>query len=274
MGKFDGILFCTDLDGTLLNNARTISNENLQAIEYFKKEGGYFTFITGRMPYYAMHLCNAIKPNAPFGCVNGGGLYDGATGKYVWTKTLSKDVFKLVKVIDQKFDEIGILANCFERTHFCKENNETARFRKATGIPNLVSSYEQVKDNIAKITFASDDDALISAVEQTLRAHPLASKYDFIRSERTLFEILPKGIGKGVAVKKLCEHLGVDLNKTVVTGDYNNDISMFEVAFVGVAVANACPQALEKADYITVSNEQHAIAQVISDIENGLIKLG
>ena len=50
MGKFDGILICTDLDGTLYRNDKTVSKENREAIEYFKNEGGYFTFITGRMP--------------------------------------------------------------------------------------------------------------------------------------------------------------------------------------------------------------------------------
>ena len=73
LGKFDGILICTDLDGTLLKNDKTISRENLDAIEYFKKEGGYFTFITGRMPYFAREIYNRVSPNAPIGCINGGG---------------------------------------------------------------------------------------------------------------------------------------------------------------------------------------------------------
>ena len=40
MGKFDGILICIDLDGTLYRNDKTISRENLEAIEYFKRGGG------------------------------------------------------------------------------------------------------------------------------------------------------------------------------------------------------------------------------------------
>ena len=79
MGKFDGILICTDLDGTLYNSdreSRTISKENLNAIEYFKSEGGYFTIVTGRMPCFSDEAYNAVKPNCPFGCINGGGLYD------------------------------------------------------------------------------------------------------------------------------------------------------------------------------------------------------
>ena len=50
MGKFSGILLCTDLDGTLYRNDKTVSDENLDAIEYFKNKGGLFTFITGRVP--------------------------------------------------------------------------------------------------------------------------------------------------------------------------------------------------------------------------------
>ena len=71
MGKFDGILICTDLDGTLLNGDYKVSEENAKAIEYFKREGGYFTFITGRMYYYAEDIYEMVKPNAPIGCGNG-----------------------------------------------------------------------------------------------------------------------------------------------------------------------------------------------------------
>jgi hydroxymethylpyrimidine pyrophosphatase-like HAD family hydrolase len=94
VGKFDGILICTDLDGTLYKNDKTISKENKEAIEYFKREGGYFTFITGRMPYYSLNAYNAINPNVPFGCVNGGGLYDGQNRRYIWNQPMADGVFE------------------------------------------------------------------------------------------------------------------------------------------------------------------------------------
>ena len=68
---------------------------------------------------------------------------------------------------------------------------------------------------------------------------------------------------------QLCRHLNLDPHKTIALGDYNNDISMFQEAEVGIAVSNACPEALEAADYVTVSNDEHAIAQVIRDLEAG-----
>ena len=56
-------------------------------------------------------------------------------------------------------------------------------------------------------------------------------------------------------------------------GDYNNDIGMLRTAGVGIAVANACPEAKAAADRITVSNEESAIAHIISDIESGALEL-
>ena len=76
MKKFENILICTDLDGTLLNSNREISKENIDAIEYFKSEGGLFTFITGRVPKTSKSICDSIAPNAPYGCMNGGGIFD------------------------------------------------------------------------------------------------------------------------------------------------------------------------------------------------------
>ena len=63
--------------------------------------------------------------------------------------------------------------------------------------------------------------------------------------------------------------MNIDIKNTVAIGDYNNDIGMFRAARFGIAVSNACPEALAVADFVTVSNEEHAIAQVIYDIEGG-----
>lgn len=273
MSKFKGILICTDLDGTLLRNDGTISAENLTAIEFFKQEGGIFTFITGRMPFFVSHIYNVVKPNAPFGCVNGGGLYDYSKQEYVWNSTMPKDVVELIKYVDENFSNIGIQVNTFHKTYFCKENETMEIFRKRTGVPNITRNYREIDEPISKIVFGSENEEEILNLQEKITGHSLSERFDFVRSEKTLFEILPKGIGKGTAIQKLTEYLDIDINKTVAIGDYNNDISMFETAKIGIAVSNACKAALDAADYITVSNEEHAIARVICDLEKQKYKL-
>ena len=117
------------------------------------------------------------------------------------------------------------------------------------------------------------DDEL-AAIEKVLRAHPLADGFDFIRSERTLLEILPKGVTKGLALIKLTEYLNVDIANTVAIGDFDNDVAMLKTARLGIAVANASKSAMEAADAVTVSNEDDAIAEVIYGLENGKYSIG
>lgn len=273
MGKFDGILICTDLDGTLYRNDKTISRENKEAIEYFKREGGYFTFITGRMPYYSLDAYRAVNPNAPFGCINGGGLYDGERGEYVFTRILEKRVTELIDYVEERFSGVGIQVCNFYKTYFVKENTTTVNFRKITGLPYISADYHRIEDDFAKIIFCSDRNEDILGIGETIKSHPLSSDFDFIRTDKTLCELLPKGINKGVAIKKLAEHLKLDPKKTIGIGDYNNDVPMFEAAGVGVAVSNAAKEALDAADIVTVSNEEHAIAKIIYDLDSGALTL-
>ncbi len=267
MGKFDGILFCTDLDGTLLRNDSSISKENIDAIEYFKSEGGMFTFITGRMPFYVSQIYDAVKPNVPIGCVNGGGLFDWNIQEYVWKSPLADGVVELIKTIDDNVCDAGIQVNTFYKTYFCKENSVMQYFRDVTGLPNLVGDYNKIDDPLAKIIFGCETDEEIFRVQKLLYAHPLSDNFAFIRSEKHLYEILPKDIGKDTALVELVEHLKLDISKTIAIGDYDNDIKILKKAKLGIAVANANEATRAVADIITVSNEEHAIAKVIEDLD-------
>lgn len=92
------------------------------------------------------------------------------------------------------------------------------------------------------------------------------------RSERILYEILPKGISKGAALCKMADLLGIDKNRTIAVGDYNNDVSMVKAAKLGFAVSNAVDEAKSVADYITVSNNESAIAVIIDGLDHGIYR--
>ncbi len=273
MGKFDGILICTDLDGTLLNKDKSISQANIDAIEYFKSEGGRFTIVTGRMPNYISYIVEAVHPNAPIGCVNGAGLYDWDAGDYVCKSKMPDSVIELVRLADESFSNLGIQVNTYYATYFCRENATMKHFRDVTGLPNTVREYTCIDEPIAKILFGVEDPGEIKKLSALLKGHKNADEFEFIRSEKYLYEIVPKGIGKGTAITNLCNYLGIDIKKTIAIGDYDNDVTMFETAHLAIAVSNASKKALESADLVTVSNFEDAIAKVIYDIDSGKITI-
>ena len=272
---FSGILICTDLDGTLLNSQHRISQENLDAIEYFKANGGYFTFITGRMPFYKSNfpLYEAVKPNAPIGCINGGGVFDLQAKQYVWTQQLPHKALELVQLVHDRIPAMGYQINAFDKVFFCRDDDVMVLFRKTTGLPELSAPLQEIFDPLAKVIFGIQSEEELAQLVALLESHPASGDFDYIRSEKTLYEILPKGVSKGAVLPKLAEHLHIDPQKIIAVGDYNNDISMLQQAGLGIAVANATEGAKAAANRITVSNDQHAIAQIIADLESGAIQL-
>ena len=274
MNRFENVLICTDLDGTLLGSDRKVSRENLEAIEYFKSRGGYFTFITGRMPSCVTDIYNTVNPNVPFGCINGGGLYDFGEKRYVKTFELDKSVLALVEYVDKEFPTVGIQINTFDNIYFSKESDGMRFFRDVTGMPNLVRNYKNVDEAFAKVMFSETDAELISRLAEVLVRHPLAGGFSFARSEKFFFEILPKGISKATALTELCSYVGIPVSRSIALGDYGNDVEMLRAAGVGVAVKNATEDAKNAADLVTVTNDEHAVARIIRDLEDGKIPLG
>lgn len=270
MNKFKGILFTTDLDGTLLKKDKSISLKNKEAIEYFMSEGGIFTFITGRIPCGAQPVLNQIVPNGPFGCINGGGIYDHIARKMIWQMNLPKSVLELVEYVDINLPGMGIEVNTHEKIYFCKKSRATEKHRTDECFPDISCHYKDVKEPFAKILFA-DDKENIEKLEKMLNMHPKANEFDFIRSDIEYYEILPKGATKGNLVTKLSQILNIDLKRTISAGDNDNDVSMLEETAISFAVANASQRAKKAADFETVSNEEDAIAKIIEDLDSGRI---
>ena len=88
-------------------------------------------------------------------------------------------------------------------------------------------------------------------------------KLAIVQSEKGLIDITSSGVSKGDALIILSKHLDVDLSKTIVFGDNHNDISMFKVAGLSIAVNNAEMELKQAADYITLSNNESGVSHAI-----------
>jgi len=94
----------------------------------------------------------------------------------------------------------------------------------------------------------------------------LASQVNWVHSASSYWEVLPLGVSKGSALKKLIRFLGLEPEEVVSIGDYLNDMEMLTVSGLGVAVANAHPRLKAVADKVTAGRNWQGVVELIKEI--------
>ena len=272
MGKFDGILIATDLDGTLLADDKSISTENKNAIEYFISEGGYFTITTGRSIQGVKSILNQVMPNAPIVLFNGSAVYDVKTDKIIWEAFLDKKANNVINLIEEKFPYSGIEV-WGKKDIYISRNNELIRKQIAIeGLTENLLHYSDVPEPLRKAMFVQEAE-LLPYVRKEIMASEYADQYNFMQSSPNYYELLPKEASKGNGLLKIADFLGIPKNKTIGIGDNENDLTLIRDAGIGIAVANALPSLLAEADFISTDNNSHSISTVIYGIESKIINI-
>ncbi|MBO5060543.1 MAG: HAD family phosphatase [Clostridia bacterium] len=271
MGKFDGILLCTDLDGTLLDDNCRVSAENKKAIDYFKKEGGLFTFVTGRVPSGARLMLEHVQPNIPAVTFNGAGVYDFEKDELLWGVYLDEKAKDVVAYVEEKIPEVGLIICTDRQVHFSKMNKWVDKYIKDENAPLITTPYLEVKEPWKKVILVVSTET-IPEIKRVIAESEFYGFYDFMQSSPVYYEILPKGARKGTGLERLVQLIGADKNRVIAVGDNENDISMIKTAAFGIAVANAAESLREIADMVTVSNNESALAKIIDALDSGEIK--
>ncbi len=272
MGKYDGILICTDLDHTLLADDKSISEENKEAIEYFMSEGGYFTFATGRSRQGIEFILNRIKPNAPIVLFNGAAIYDLAHDKIIWETFLDENASKVFELIEKNCPFAGIEV-CGKYNIYISRGNDIIHKQLAfEGLPENYRHYSAVTEPLRKALFLQEAD-LLHLVREEIASSPYSDSYNFMQSDPCYYEILPKDASKGAALLKIADILGIKHKNTIGVGDNENDCTLIKNAGIGVAVSNAIPQLLDIADFITTDNNTHALSTIICSLDKKIINI-
>ncbi len=259
MGKFDGILICSDWDGTLFDG-ESVPKASVDAIKYFQENGGKFTLCSGRPPFYIKKMSSCVKPNTYALALNGTVICDVETGEIIRERFVDDDIYRVATEllsVNVKIKQLGV---------FIKGTSE---YFWVTPEEFLTRAEELKRYPVYKVTLKTeieeDGDILIAAAEKIEKGI-----YSVLRSSRGYAEIILTDSSKGQAARYLKEHIGARL--LVCMGDYENDISMFECADVSYAPENAIPEIKALATHVTVSVADAAVAKVIEDIEKRYLK--
>ncbi|MDD6736295.1 MAG: Cof-type HAD-IIB family hydrolase [Clostridiales bacterium] len=270
MGKFDGILLCSDMDGTLLDSESRISDKNKEAIRYFEENGGRFTFTTGRTPQGLKEMAKELSVNFPAVVFNGSGIYDFEKNRSLYDVYLDDGIDDVADYIAAQVPDCGIIVTCDDVQYCSRDNLIMNTYYKITRYERLeYMPHREINKRKKKVIFLTQSEN-VEKMRSAVVNSEFADRYNYMQTNWFLFEILPKGVNKGTALKKLAEMYS-GFNKVIACGDGENDIAMLQFADVGVAAGNAMDCVKEAADYVSVSNDEGVVFDVIEKLERGII---
>lgn len=263
-----------DLDGTLLDSAKRLSDGNRAALEAAAAKGIHVVPTTGRF-FGMMPECIRELPFVRYAItVNGAQVYDSATDTALVREEISLDtalgIMRLLDGYDVIYDcyrnNWGWMAESFKTkaaayatdVHYLKMIED---FRH--GVPELKAHLEATatEGDVQKImlfTPLNDDGNLVKVI-----ADDMAAAFPYIKvtgSTWNNLEFNARTAHKGMALKRFAESLGLTLANCMSFGDGLNDLTMIEAAGIGVAMSNACPEVRAAAQYITLSNDEDGVA--------------
>lgn len=273
-------LYVSDLDGTLLNNESKVSETSDRILSELTAKGALITAATARTPATVVPLLGNCLTNVPYIVMTGAATFNPASLTYNNIVALNVEKVAEAAYIFASYD-----VNPF--FYHLDDRNMLTAFHAPAMTPLERRFYEERTNSALKhFTFnpilpQGGKYPLIFAIGETEKIEPLADEFrmtgnfqvsfypDLTAEGNSMIELFATGVSKALATTLVAGQTGVE--RIVAFGDNLNDLSLFEVADVAVAVANAHPEVRRVADIVIGSNDEDSVARFIAqDFEGRL----
>lgn len=266
-----------DVDGTLLNSAKVLTDRTKEALIEAQKQGWLLILASGRPVNGLMRFALELKMDAFGGALvafNGSKVVDMRSGEVLFEQPMSVSEGKAVLEHLKNFDVIVLI----DHDEYMI-TNDVYRTIERNGRDFAVIEYEsrsnnyllcEKRDLAAFVNFPLNK-ILTAATPAYLQAHwkemaaPFQDRLNSMFTADFYFEFTAKGIDKAQALRKTMEKLGCRPEDMIAFGDAQNDRSMLEMAGIGIAMGNATDELKRVADVIARSNDEDGIAVYLEE---------
>jgi len=264
-------LIVSDIDGTLLTSDRSLTKENIDAIIKAKEHGIKFTLSTGRVASMLDYYIKTLAIDTPIVSLNGAVVWDPVNSCSIFDIPMDEDELKgLLEIC--KYYQMDYCAMTMGTNYFSKNSFRIERYREYNEFAKSLGK------SIMQLDIFDDEHRCIEGIKvykllitekDPLRIKPVIAhlqtltKTGYTSSEPGLLDIAEKTVNKGLGVQKLAESLHLQPEEVCALGDYDNDIAMLEYAGFSVAMGNAPQNVKEHAFYVTGTNDENGLAQVL-----------
>ena len=255
-------LMAVDMDGTLLNDSKEISPRTAQAIKKAVAQGFLFTLCTGRPIQGVERYSQFLGLQAPLITYNGAMIIRSDTKEILYKQELlPEDIHKILK-FGRDYDTTMCIWSG-NRLYGNVLNDRIHAYKKNAGLEPVLMEDEEllIRQGVTKILWI-DTEEKIQQIQEEIPDDAF-SQVTFCTSQTTYLEFFNSQVSKAKAMERLGQLFNIRQEEMIAVGDGLNDLPMIEYAGLGVAMANACPEVLEVADYITSSCDEEGVARAI-----------
>ena len=261
-------LIALDLDGTLLNPDKKISEANKLAIHRAREAGVKIVLCTVRtlmgIKAYVDEL-DLLQAEDYSITYNGGLVQKNKTSEIISQKVLNYG--QIVELYDLS-KELNIPMNMLDlefvyEPEYPQGRESLYKSLQSSSLPFVEKKIEdfQEQDAFNKVVFCIAPAVLDEAIAKI--PADFYSKYSMMKSRPLLFEVMHPEVDKGNGIAALCDHLGITADEVMACGDEENDLAMLDFAGVSVAMGNAPDKIKERASFITKTNGEDGVAHAI-----------
>jgi Cof subfamily protein (haloacid dehalogenase superfamily) len=256
-------LLIADVDGTLVTGAKALTDGTCRAVARLRAAGIELAITSGRPPRGMAMLVEPLKLTTPIAAFNGGVFVKPDLTTVLERRTLPLAVaretldFLLHAGLDVwVYRDADWFIRAREAPHVAREQS-TVQFA-----PTVIGDLSAVLEGAVKIVGASDDHTLVARTEAELRRR-VEGHASAARSQPYYLDVTHPDANKGMVVRFDAGALHVPLEQIATIGDMPNDVLMFAVGGVSIAMGNASPDVQRCARYVTTSNEDEGFAHAV-----------
>lgn len=263
-------LLVLDVDGTLLNGDREISKRTLAALLKVQQMGVRIVLASGRPTYGLLPLAKTLELGNYGGFIlsyNGCQIISAQNGEIVFERRINPE---MLPYLEKKARKNGFAIFTYHDDTIIANNPENEYIQSEARLNNLKLIKEEefsigVDFAPCKCMLVSDDEEALVALEQLWKSR-LNGALEVFRSEPYFLEVVPCGIDKANTLGALLEHLDIKRDEVIAIGDGVCDVTMIQLAGLGVAMGHAQDSVRVCADYVTATNEEDGVAQAVEKL--------
>lgn len=258
-------LLVSDVDGTLVTTDKQLTPASVAAAALLREAGVMLALVSSRPPRGIAPLAARLGLETPVAGFNGGVILD-REGRSLAERPVPEAAARAALAA---LARRGIDAWVFADGEWLLQDPDghyVPLERRTIGFdPRRVDSFEPWIARVGKLVGASADAALLAECEASLQ-NSLGAQASIHRSQAYYLDVTHPEADKGHALLALAGLCGVTPEETACIGDMTNDLPMFGVAGLAIAMGNAPPAVQARAAAVTLANDADGFAAAVRDI--------